>query len=110
MLVDPWAVVIRHGLRYLLGWSRSADARRVLRADRVTAVETRDEPLEPTPDLDPIEAFEAHLSEGWRYAVKVLLEATIEDVAHWLSRSRRALKSLSPDRTLLTGTTDDPAW
>jgi predicted DNA-binding transcriptional regulator YafY len=110
MVVDPWAVVIRHGLWYLLCWSHSAGARRVLRADRVTAVDALDEPFEPPADLDPIDEVEAHLSEGWRHAVEVVVEAPAEDVARWVPRSRGALESLGPDRTLLTGTTNEPEW
>jgi len=47
MEVDPWAVVIRHGLWYLLCWSHTADARRVLRADRVAAVDALADTFEP---------------------------------------------------------------
>lgn len=39
MEVDPWAVVVRHGRWYLLCWSHTKNARRVLRVDRVTAVD-----------------------------------------------------------------------
>ena len=35
MEVDPWAVVLRHGRWYLLGWSHTSDAQRALRVDRV---------------------------------------------------------------------------
>jgi predicted DNA-binding transcriptional regulator YafY len=34
MDVDPWAVVLRHSRWYLLGWSHTRQARRVLRVDR----------------------------------------------------------------------------
>ena len=37
--VDPWAVVVRHGRWYVLGWSHAAGARRLYRIDRVTSVE-----------------------------------------------------------------------
>jgi predicted DNA-binding transcriptional regulator YafY len=39
MEVDPWAVVVRHGRWYLLCWSRSAQARRAFRIDRVRDAE-----------------------------------------------------------------------
>src|SRR5262249_36332623 len=35
MEVDPWAVVLRHSRWYLLCWSRTRTARRVLRVDRI---------------------------------------------------------------------------
>lgn len=37
MDVDPWAVVLRHSRWYLLGWSHTRQARRVLRVDRIGA-------------------------------------------------------------------------
>jgi predicted DNA-binding transcriptional regulator YafY len=42
MEVDPWAVVVRHGRWYLPCWSHTKNARRVLRVDRVTAVDVRE--------------------------------------------------------------------
>ena len=45
--VDPWAVVVRHGRWYVLGWSHAADARRLYRIDRVRSVEVLDEPFTP---------------------------------------------------------------
>ena len=38
MDVDPWAVVVRHRRWYLLGWSHTKGAMRVLRVDRVARV------------------------------------------------------------------------
>ena len=66
MEVDPWAVVVRHGRWYLLCWSHSADARRVLRVDRVASVDVLEETFPPPEELDPVEALEEHLAEGWR--------------------------------------------
>ncbi len=34
MEIEPWAVVLRHSRWYLLGWSRTRQARRALRVDR----------------------------------------------------------------------------
>src|SRR5215472_10753453 len=39
MEVDPWAVILRHSYWYLLCWSHSRDARRVLRVDKITSAE-----------------------------------------------------------------------
>ena len=39
MEVDPWAVVLRHSRWYLLCWSHTRDARRVLRVDRIVSAE-----------------------------------------------------------------------
>jgi predicted DNA-binding transcriptional regulator YafY len=45
--VDPWAVVVRHGRWYVLGWSHAADARRMYRIDRVRSVDVLPEPFTP---------------------------------------------------------------
>ena len=39
MEVDPWAVVLRHSRWYLLCWSHTRQERRVLRLDRIVAIE-----------------------------------------------------------------------
>ena len=41
--VDPWAVVVRFGRWYVLGWSHVAADRRMYRIDRVLSVEVLDE-------------------------------------------------------------------
>ena len=51
MVVDPWAVVVRHGRWYLLCWSVTADARRVLRIDRIVSAEPIDGGAAPPIDL-----------------------------------------------------------
>ena len=77
MEVDPWAVVLRHSRWYLLGWSHTAGARRVLRVDRIAAAEPLPEEFTPPAGLDALRALEEHLSQGWRYPVEVLVDATV---------------------------------
>jgi len=110
MELDPWAVVVRHGLWYLLCWSHTVDARRVLRVDRVGTVRVSDHTFDPPPDLDPLLAVEEHLSEGWKYAVDVTFDAPLVEVAPWFRRSRGELTPLDGDRTRLTATTGDLPW
>ena len=110
MDVDPWAVVVRHGRWYLLCWSHTRQARRVLRVDRVVAVKTLEEPFTPPDDLDPMWMLEAHLSEGWRYRVEVEIEAPATDVAHWIPRKLGRLESVGEGRTRLVGSTNEPDW
>ena len=64
MDVDPWAIVVRFGKWYLLGWSHTADARRILRIDRIAGVEELAETFEAPADLDPVPAIEEHLVRG----------------------------------------------
>ncbi|MGD0241770.1 MAG: WYL domain-containing protein [Streptosporangiaceae bacterium] len=48
--IEPWAVVLRHSRWYLLGWSRTRQARRALRVDRITAVEPQPGTFTPPAD------------------------------------------------------------
>ncbi len=110
MELDPWAVVVRHGLWYLLCWSHTVDAQRVLRVDRVRTVRVTSQTFDLPGDLDPLDAVEQHLSEGWKHAVDVTFDAPLVEVAPWFRRSRGELTPLGDDRTRLTATTGDPAW
>ncbi|MEN3269559.1 WYL domain-containing protein [Pseudonocardia sp.] len=110
MEVDPWAVSVWRGRWYLLGWSHTSAARRVLRVDRVTSTVVLDEGFTPPDALDPIATIEEHLSTGWRYDVEVVVDAPVDAVAGWLPRHLGRLESIDADRTRLFGTTDEPLW
>jgi predicted DNA-binding transcriptional regulator YafY len=109
MDVDPWAVVVRRGRWYLLCWSHTKDARRVLRIDRVAAIHHLDGTFEP-PDLDPVETLEEHLSEGWAYEVEVVIDAPADAVAQWIPRNLGRREAIDANRTRLLATTDEPDW
>ena len=108
--VDPWAVVVRHGRWYVLGWSYAADARRLYRIDRVTSVEVLDEDFEPPADLDPFRALEEQLSQGWRYGVEVEIDAPLGEARQWLPRALGRSEAIDAQRTRLTGSTDNLYW
>jgi predicted DNA-binding transcriptional regulator YafY len=110
MVVEPWAVVLRHSRWYLLCWSRSRDARRVLRVDRVADVATLPETFTPPGDLDALRTVEEHFSQGWPYAVEVVVEAPPEWVRRWVPRSLALLEELPGHRTRMVATTEDPDW
>ncbi len=110
MEVDPWAVVLRHSRWYLLGWSHTRQAQRVLRADRIVTAELMPETFTPPRDLDALRALEEHLSQGWTYPVDVLIDATVEETARWVPRSLGRLEPDDDDRTRLRATTDEPGW
>ncbi|GAA4706819.1 helix-turn-helix transcriptional regulator [Nocardioides conyzicola] len=110
MEVEPWAVVLRHSRWYLLCWSRSREAQRVLRVDRVESTEPLAETFEPPDDLDAMRTVEEHFSQGWRYAVEVVVEAPPEQVERWVPRSFARLEALPDGRTRMVATTDDPDW
>ncbi len=110
MDVDPWAVVVRHRRWYLLGWSHTKDARRVLRVDRVARVAVLTDTFTPPDDLDPVRELEEQLSQGWRYAVEVEIDAPPTGVGHWLPRTFGRLEALGDRRTRLLATTDEPDW
>ena len=108
--VDPWAVVVRHGRWYVLGWSHAAEARRMYRIDRVGSVDVLSETFEPPADLDPLRALEEQMSQGWPHAVEVEIDAPLEQVRRRIRRSLGRLDAIDADRTRLTGTTENLDW
>ncbi len=108
--VDPWAVVVRHGRWYLLCRSQRADARRVLRLDRIVAAEPAGEVFDPPTDLDPVREVENHLADGWGHRLELIIEAPFERVAPCVPRVLGRLEPLPDDRCRLRGSTDDLAW
>lgn len=110
MAVDPWAVVLRHSRWYLLCWSHTRQARRVLRVDRIAAAEPLPGTFTPPADLDALRVLEEHLSQGWDYPVDVLVDATPEETAYWLPRSMGILEPDGERRTRIRATTSNPGW
>lgn len=110
MEVDPWAVVLRHSLWYLLCWSHTRQARRALRVDRIVSAFPLTPTFTPPPDLDAVRALEEHLSQGWDYDVDVVVDAPVAETARWLPRSLASLEPDGEDRTRLRATTSSPDW
>lgn len=110
MVVDPWAVVVRHGRWYLLGWSLTAEARRVLRLDRIVSATPIDGGVAPAADLDPVEEVEDHLAQGWTHVVEVHIAAPMHRVAPCIPRALGRLTPSDDDACVLRGSTDDPEW
>ena len=110
MEIDPWSVILRHSRWYLLGWSHTRHGQRVMRVDRIVRSEALPDTFIPPPDLDPMRTLEDHLSQGWTYPVDVIVDATLEETAHWVPRSLGRLESDDDERTHLRGTTDEPEW
>jgi predicted DNA-binding transcriptional regulator YafY len=110
MEVDPWAVILRHSRWYLLCWSHTRDARRVLRVDRIASAAQLPDTFTPPPGLDPLRVLEEHLSQGWKFPVDVLIDAPPAEVAGWLPRSLGALSAAGDGQARLTASTDTPGW
>jgi len=108
--VDPWAVVVRHGRWYLLGWSHTADARRAYRIDRVRGVEVLEDTSSPPADLDPVATLEEHLAVGWEYDVEVVIDAPADTVARCVPRTIGRLEPLGAATSRLVGSTSNPVW
>jgi predicted DNA-binding transcriptional regulator YafY len=106
MDVDPWAVALRRGRWYLLCWSHNKDARRLLRVDRVASVDVLPESFVPPADLDPVRTIEEHLSEGWKYAVEVVIDAPLGQVERWVPRQIGRLEEIDSGHTRLVGSTN----
>jgi predicted DNA-binding transcriptional regulator YafY len=110
MEVDPWAVVLRHSRWYLLCWSHTRAARRVLRVDRIVAADAVGGTFTPPAGLDALATLEEHLSQGWSFAVDVSIDAAPAAVAGWLPRSLGTLVPHGAGRTRLLASTNEPDW
>lgn len=105
--VDPWAVVVRHGLWYLLCHSHWAEAVRTYRIDRISGVTEVPGTFEPPADLDAAATLEQHLGSDREFLTRVFFDAPVEQVRPFLSP---VLGTLRPDRDgcVLEGTTSNP--
>jgi predicted DNA-binding transcriptional regulator YafY len=110
MDVDPWAIVVRFGRWYLLGWSHTVDARRVLRLDRVVDVAELAETFEAPEDLDPLTAIEEHLSEGWHHKIEIVVEAPADDVRCWIPRKQGLVEPIDEGTSRVRASTNDLDW
>lgn len=110
MDLDPWGLCLRHGRWYLLGWSHTKDAQRVLRVDRISRVTTLLDTFVAPEGLDPALAVAEHLAHGWRYAVEIVVDAPVEAVAGWIPRSLGRLEPIDADHTRVVASTGEPAW
>jgi len=110
MEIEPWAVVLRHSRWYLLGWSRTRQAQRALRVDRIATAQAGPGTFTPPAELDARGTLEEHLSQGWTHPVDVLIDAVPEDVERWLPRSLGRLEPDGEGRTRLLASTEDADW
>lgn len=110
MEVDPWAVVLRHSRWYLLCWSHTADAQRVLRADRIDGIHALPTVFDPPDDLDALTALEDHLAQGWEHEVEVIIDAPVEQARYWVRRSLGSLEPVGDSQSRLRATTNTPDW
>ncbi|GAA1847540.1 helix-turn-helix transcriptional regulator [Microlunatus capsulatus] len=106
--VEPWAVVVRGGLWYLLGLAHGPDAPRTYRVDRVVTLEVLTARCVPPADLDAVGWLERHLGTGRAFATSVVLGAPVEAVAPWVSPTMGELVAVDAESCRLTGTTDNP--
>lgn len=107
-MVDPWAVVIRHGRWYLLCWSHHANEQRAYRLDRIAAVEALTTSFSPPADLDPVAALEDHLARGWAHDVVVDIDAPAAEVQAALPRRMGVVEPVDDHTCRLIGSTNNP--
>jgi predicted DNA-binding transcriptional regulator YafY len=101
---------VRFGKWYLLGWSHTADDRRILRIDRVAGVEELAASFERPEDLDPVTAIEEHLADGWRHKIEVVVEAPVHDVRCWIPRKQGLCEAIDEHTTRIRASTDELDW
>ncbi len=107
--VDPWAVVVRHGLWYLLCHSHRARAVRAYRIDRIQSVAGGGEQFRAPGDLDYVDLLEQHLGTGWEFETKVVFDAPCDEVARYVRPPMGRLERIDAERCVLIGTTSNPA-
>jgi len=104
--VDPWAVVVRYGLWYLLCRLDTGDIR-TYRIDRVLSVEQLVTKSDVPEDLDAIRVLKENLGQGWPLRTRVRFLAPIEAVRPWVRAAMGALES-DGDECVLIGSTNNP--
>ena len=107
-VVQPWAVVVRHGRWYLL--CRARGEVRGYRVDRVRSAEALTETFDPPADLDPVAVLEENLSTGWEYAVELIIAAPRDAVVRVLSPAVGRVDVIDEDSCRVVGTTGNPYW
>ena len=108
--VDPWAVVVRYGLWYLVCHSHRAGAVRTYRIDRVRSVAAGEAQFRAPEDLDHVELLERHLGAGWEFTTRVVFDAPRDEVARHVTPPMGRLEPTADgDRCVLAGTTSNPA-
>lgn len=104
--VDPWAVVVRYGLWYLLCHSHRADAIRTYRIDRIGQVGETPYRFTPPDGLDAVAVLEENLGTGWAFPTRVVFDAPRDEVAPWVGPSMGRLEA-SGDGCVLVGSTQN---
>ena len=108
--VDPWAVVVRYGLWYLVCHSHRAGAVRTYRIDRVQSVAAGDGQFRAPEDLDHVELLEQHLGAGWEFTTRVVFDAPYDEVIRHITPPMGRLQAADDgERCVLAGTTGNPA-
>jgi predicted DNA-binding transcriptional regulator YafY len=108
--IDPWAVVVRYGLWYLLCHSHRAGAVRSYRVDRIQSAATGPEQFRAPEDLDYVELLEQHLGAGWEFTTRVVFDAPYSEVAPYVTPPMGRLRPTGEGtRCVLAGTTGNPA-
>jgi predicted DNA-binding transcriptional regulator YafY len=110
MDVDPWGINLRHDRWYVLCWSHTAEARRVLRIDRVEACDRLPHTFEPPAGLDVVAVVDEHLCDAWGVPVTVVVDAPPEVVSARMPRNLGRAEDAGDGRTRLRASTDDPEW
>jgi predicted DNA-binding transcriptional regulator YafY len=105
--VDPWAIVVRFGLWYLLCHSHRSDSVRTYRVDRIQSVTETEYRFTPPEPLDAVAVLEQHLGTGWTYPTRVVFDAPRHEVARWVGPAMGRLEDAGAC-CVLVGSTQNP--
>ena len=100
--VEPRQVVSAAGHWYLMAYDLDRDDWRTFRIDRMTEVAATGSRFRPRPGPDPLEYVRAAIALGpYQFTARVLVHASVADVARHVSTAAAVLEPLGPDRCLL---------
>lgn len=107
--VEPYRLVAADRGWYLSAFDLDRDDWRLFRLDRMGDVTASTLGFRPRADEpDPVERLRTVPVEAYQHAVRVHIDAPLEQVAQWYGAYSVTLRALGPQRTELLSSTDRP--
>lgn len=109
--VDPYGVIAYYGRWYMHGWCYLRKGPRTFRVDRVRRIDLLPQRFEPPANFDVQDAITRAIAltrPGWD--IEIVVDAAVEDVAHYIVPPTALLEPRLDGRTRLYCTTDNLDW